>query len=74
MLIVLSLLPLFPFTLVNGHLSVEEMKAFIGILILIGTLKLAHLEMFWSPQDPLIATPGIANVMSRVRFQQLFQA
>ena len=28
--------------------------------------------MYWSTQHPLIAIPGIANVMSRVRFQQLF--
>ena len=48
------------------------MKALIGILILIGILKLPRLEMYWSTQHPLIATPGIANVMSRVRFQQLF--
>ena len=30
--------------------SVEEMKAFVGILILIGILKLPRLEMYWSKQ------------------------
>ena len=52
--------------------SVEEVKAFIGILILIGILKLPHLEMYWSTQDPLIGTPGIANVMSGLDFNSFF--
>ncbi len=53
--------------------SVEEMKAFIGILILIGIIKLPRLEMYWSHKYPLITTPSIAAIMPRVRFEQLFR-
>ena len=53
--------------------SVQEMKAFVGILILMGILKLPRLEMYWSKQHPHIATPGISDIMSRIRFQQIFR-
>ena len=53
--------------------SMEEMKAFLGLLILIAILKLPRLEMYWSKQHPIIETPGISNVMSRNRFQQIFR-
>ncbi len=49
------------------------MKAFIGILILIGIIKLPRLEMYWSHKYPLITTPSIAAIMPRVRFEQLFR-
>ena len=51
---------------------VEEMKAFIGMLILLGIIKLPRLEMFWQNSDEYIGTPGIANIMSRNRFEQIF--
>ena len=53
--------------------SVQEMKVFVGILILIGILKLPRLEMYWSKQHPHIATPGISDIISRIRFQQIFR-
>lgn len=53
--------------------TVPEMMAFIGILILMGILKLPRLELYWSTQNPLIATPGISGIMSRIRFEQLFR-
>ena len=53
--------------------TVEEMKAFIGILILMGIQKLPRLEMYWSTHYSVIHTPGIADIMPRVRFEQLFR-
>lgn len=53
--------------------TVPEMKAFIGILILMGILKLPRLELYWSTKNPRISTPGISSIMSRVRFEQLFR-
>ena len=51
----------------NGT-NVEEMKTFIGIIIYIGIIKLPRLELYWSKQYKGIETPGIARVMSLVRF------
>ena len=48
------------------------MKAFVGLLILIGIQKLACLEMYWSHKYLLIYTPSKASIMPRVRFEQLF--
>ena len=42
--------------------DVEEMKAFIGIIILMGIIKLPRLELYWSNQNNGIETPGIAIV------------
>ena len=53
--------------------TVEEMKAFVGLLILMGIQKLPCLEMYWSHKYPLINTPSIASIMPRVRFEQLFR-
>ena len=52
--------------------SIEEMKAFIGMLILMGVLQLPRIEMYWQIDDDLIKTPGVSSIMSRVRFQQIF--
>ena len=53
--------------------TVVEMKAFVGILILMGIQKLPRLEMYWSHKYSLISTPNISKIMSSVRFQQLFR-
>ena len=53
--------------------NAEEMKAFIGIIILMGILKLPRLELCWSHQFPEIESPGISKVMTLVRFEQLFR-
>ena len=52
---------------------VPEMKAFVGILILMGIIKLPRLELYWSQKYPQISTPGISAVMPLVRFEQLFR-
>ena len=53
--------------------TVAEMKAFVGLLILMGILRLPRLEMYWQVKHPLIATEGISSIMSRNRFEQIFR-
>ncbi|KAL9967433.1 hypothetical protein ACROYT_G025655 [Oculina patagonica] len=50
----------------------DEMEAFMGIIILMGIVKLPRFEMYWS-QDKLIYQEGIANVMSQTRFLQIWR-
>ncbi len=52
--------------------TVEELKAFVGILILMGIVRLPLLELYWSTHFPLISTPGISNIMPKTKFEQLF--
>lgn len=44
----------------------EEMEAFIGIIILMGIVKLSYFKMYWS-QDKLIHQESIAS-MSQTKF------
>ena len=44
--------------------TVPEMKAFVGMLIIMGIVVLPRLELYWMTTHPLIATSGIASVMS----------
>ena len=53
--------------------TVPEMKAFVGMLIIMGIVVLPRLELYWTTSHPLIAQSGIASVMPRVRFEQLFR-
>ena len=53
--------------------TVPEMKAFLGIIILMGIFKIPRLEMYWSSRNPHISTPGMANIKSRIRFEQIFR-
>jgi len=50
--------------------TVEEMKALMGMLMLMGIYRLPRLEMYWSTKHPLI-NPGLADVFPKVRFQQI---
>jgi len=52
--------------------TVDEMKAFVGMLMLMGIYRLPQLEMYWSTKHPLI-NPGLADVFPLVRFQQIFR-
>ena len=51
--------------------SIEEMKTFIGVLILMGVCRLPRLKLYWTTKYPYIC-PGICNIMSQVRFEQIF--
>ena len=52
--------------------TVEEMKAFVGVLMLMGICRLPTIEMYWSTNHPLLR-PGISDVMSKTRFQQILR-
>ena len=52
--------------------TMEEMKAFIGVVMLMGICRLPTIEMYWSANHPLI-TPGISNTMPRIRFEQILR-
>ncbi len=53
--------------------TVEEMKAFLGVVIMMGILKLPRLELYWSTKHPHISSPEISSVMPLVRFEQIFR-
>lgn len=53
--------------------TVSEMKAFIGILITMGILKLPRLELYWQVKHRTIRSPGVSEIMPRNRFEQLFR-
>ena len=40
--------------------TVEELKAFVGLLILMGIVRLPRLALYRSTRSPLIRTPGIS--------------
>lgn len=47
-----------------------EMKAFIGIIIIMGIVKLPQYAFFWST-DEFLGNPGIKKVMAKNRFEEL---
>ena len=53
--------------------AVEGLKAFVGLLILMGIVRLPRLELYWSTSFPLIRTPGISSIMPLIRFEQLWR-
>ncbi len=61
-----------PHARVWSEVGVEEMKAFVGILILMGICKLPRLGLYWTTKHRLIR-PGIFELCSRNRFQQIFR-
>jgi len=38
---------------------------------MIGILQLPHLDMYWQVDDEILGAPGICELMSRNRFQQI---
>ena len=52
------------------NVSEEEMKAFFGIHVSMGLLRLPSLYDYWST-NPLIGTPGIVKGMGRNRFRSI---
>ena len=49
----------------------QEMKAYVGMLIMMGILQLPHLDMYWQVDDEILGNPGISQLMSQIRFQQI---
>ena len=55
------------------EVSKDKMKAFIGLLLTMGILRLPRLEKYWENKCCRTRTPGVSEVMPRVRFEQIFQ-
>jgi len=53
--------------------TVSDMKAFVGLLILMGILRLPRLEMYWSTDCEFLKTPGLSAVMGRCTFEQIWR-
>ena len=50
--------------------TVEEMRAYFGMCIIMGIIRLPSLNMYWTT-DNLFVLQGLANVMPRDRFKQI---
>ena len=50
----------------------QEVKAYLGICLVMGINNLPRLAMYWS-SDPFIGNTGIQNVMTKNRFEELSQ-
>ena len=51
----------------------QEMKAFIGLIIAFGIIKLPRIEMYWQRKYPIFGIPAISQVMSLVRCEQIWR-
>ncbi|XP_048576402.1 piggyBac transposable element-derived protein 2-like [Nematostella vectensis] len=49
-------------------LTVEELKAFLGITIMMGIVKLPSMKDYWSESEPFLYQPNIARPIVRDRF------
>ena len=54
------------------RVGVNEMKAFYGMLIAMGIVRLPRLEMYWCTTRPLFI-PNLNKVMSKTRFEQIYR-
>ena len=53
--------------------TVEDMKAFVGLLITMGILRLPRLEMYWQTESSLLQIPGVSSLISRIQFEQIWR-
>ena len=53
-------------------ISVEELRAFLGLIFLTGIVNKPELSMYWS-ENELYSTPYFGRVMSRNRFQLILK-
>ncbi len=56
----------------EDHTDRDEMKQFIGLILLMGLVRKPTIPMYWA-KDPLYDTPLFRNVMPRNRFQTLLK-
>ncbi|VDI11982.1 Hypothetical predicted protein [Mytilus galloprovincialis] len=54
------------------EVTTAEIKAFIGINILMGVMQLSSYRLYWS-SDPFLGNTGIRSVMTENRFSKLYQ-
>jgi len=52
--------------------TTDEMRQFIGLVLLMGIIHKPVIEMYWST-DPLYVTPLFSSVMQRNRFSMLLK-
>lgn len=52
--------------------SKEEIRALIGMMVIMGIHQLPHLANFWS-SDPFLAVPSVAQVMPSKRYKKLIE-
>lgn len=55
-----------------AHLTSNELKVFLGLVILQGVVKKPEMEQYWS-KNPIIMTPFFLQAMSFRRFKQIKQ-
>ena len=62
-----------PKTLKWSNITPEEMRKFLGLIILMGQVRKENIRDYWST-DPTISTPIFPRTMSRNRFESIWQA
>jgi len=62
-----------PKTLKWSNITPEEMRKFLGLIILMGQVRKDNIRDYWST-DPTISTPIFPRTMSRNRFESIWQA
>jgi len=62
-----------PKTLQWSNNTPEEMRMFLGLIILMGQVRKQNITDYWST-DPTISTPIFPRTMSRNRFESIWQA
>jgi len=61
-----------PKTLKLSNIIPEEMKKFLGLIILMGQVRNENIRDYWST-DPTVSTPIFSHTMSRNRFESIWQ-
>ena len=62
-----------PKTLNCSNITTEEMRKFLGLIILMGQVRKENIRDYWS-NDPTISTPIFPRTMSRNCFESIWQA
>ena len=62
-----------PKTLKWSNITPEEMRKFLGLIILMGQVRKDNIRDYWST-DPTISTPIFPHTMSRNHFESIWQA
>ena len=62
-----------PKTLKRSNITPEEMRKFLGLIILMGQVRKESVRDYWST-DPTISTPIFSRTMSRNSFESIWQA
>jgi len=62
-----------PKTLKWSNITPEEMRKFLGLIILMGQVRKENIRDYWST-DPTISTPIFPRTVSRNHFESIWQA